>query len=133
MIYPNTLGGFFIGDAHWVAFRNSNFYRIERYDKTLNDIERVDRLGLLGGRYIAWAMSKILEPEEVYISDPDPWVERSTVKVLRDAGIDAYGRNGRDEEVLKNADKTYITSFIPEIVLKIKRRFKGERNLESLI
>ena len=133
MIYPNTVGGLFVGDAHWVAFRNSNLYRMEEYNKTLDDIERVDRLGLLGGRYIAWVMSKVLEPEEVYISDPDPWVERATVKVLRATGIEVYGCNGRDEEVLKNADKTYITSFIPEIILKIKRRFRGERNLESLI
>jgi len=133
IFYPNTLGDLFIGDAHWLTFKNSKLYKLEKYSTTLDDIERVDRLGLLGGRYIAWGMSKVLEPEEVYISDPDPWVERVTVKVLRDVGIEAYGCNGRDEEVLKNADKTYIASFIPEIILKIKRRFKGERNLESLI
>ncbi|HID47623.1 MAG TPA: 5,10-methenyltetrahydromethanopterin hydrogenase cofactor biosynthesis protein HmdC [Methanothermococcus okinawensis] len=133
MFYPNTLGGFFIGDAHWLAFKNSNLYRMERYNKSLEDIERVDRLGLLGGRYIAWGMSKVLEPEEVYISDPDPWVERATVRILRDAGIEVYRCKGKDEEVLKNADKTYITSFIPEIILKIIGKFKGEKNLESLI
>jgi len=129
MIYPNTLGKYFIGDAHWVALKNSKLYSENNYNKTLEDIEPTDKLGVLGGRYISWGMAKALKPEEIYISDANPWVEWVSVKILSESGINAYGCNGKDDEVLKNADKTYITSFIPEVVLKIKNK----TNAESLI
>ena len=125
LIYPNKLGGHFIGDAHWVAVKNSNLYN-NIHGKTIDDIEKWDKLGLLGGRYIAWGMTKALKPEEVYISDADKWVEKTTVKIFNDAGINAYGCSGDDKKVIESADKSFITSFIPEIVLRIKNKIDAE-------
>ncbi|AEH06541.1 5,10-methenyltetrahydromethanopterin hydrogenase cofactor biosynthesis protein HmdC [Methanothermococcus okinawensis] len=128
LIYPNSLGGHFIGDAHWVAAKNSNLYNNINniYNKTIDDIDNCSKLGLLGGRYIAWGIAKALKPDEVYISDANKWVEKATVKILNDAKINAYGCNGNDKKVMENADKSIITSFIPEIVLRIKNKIDAE-------
>lgn len=129
LIYPETIGDYFIGDGHWVAVKNSNMINNVK-TKTIDNIEAVDKLGVLGGRYVAWGMIKALKPEEVYISDANNWIEKATIKILEKEGINIYGSNGNDKEVIKNSDKSYITSFIPEINIKIKNKYN---NVESLI
>jgi 5,10-methenyltetrahydromethanopterin hydrogenase cofactor biosynthesis protein HmdC len=129
VVYPETLGGMFIGDAHWVAIKNSKLHDKVRIRKTLEGTENEyngEKLGFLGGRYIAWGIAKKLMPEEVYVSDANKWVEEATVKILNEVGVNAYKCNGNDEEVVKNADKTYICSMIPEIILKINNKVKAE-------
>jgi 5,10-methenyltetrahydromethanopterin hydrogenase cofactor biosynthesis protein HmdC len=130
LIYPNKIGDFFTGDAHWVAVNNSNLAD-NLHTKTIDDIEKVDKLGALGGRYVAWGLIDALKPEEVYISDANKWVEYATIKILNDAGINAYGTDGNDKKVIEQADKSFITSFIPEINLKIKNKYN--KDVESLI
>ncbi|ENN95984.1 fibrillarin-like protein [Methanocaldococcus villosus KIN24-T80] len=126
-IYPYTLGSFFLGDAHWRAVKESKLMKYKP-EKTIDDIKE-DKLGLIGGRYIAWAIAE--KAEEVYISDRDPWVEKATVKVLNENGINAYPCNGDDREALRY--KGYITTFIPELALKIYKKLKEYNNIELLI
>ncbi|WP_456371592.1 5,10-methenyltetrahydromethanopterin hydrogenase cofactor biosynthesis protein HmdC [Methanocaldococcus sp.] len=129
VIYPEMFGGMFIGDAHWVAVKNSKLHDKVKIRKNLEDVEKEyngERLGLLGGRYIAWGIVKRTMPEEVYVSDANKWVEEATVKIFNEFGINAYKCNGNDNEVVKNADKTYICSMIPEIILKIKNKVNAE-------
>ena len=64
-----------------------------------------------------------MKTEKLYVSDVDPWVEHATVKILNDNGINAYACNGSDKKALESADKSVITTMIPEIVLRIKNKF----------
>ncbi|MDK2790748.1 MAG: hypothetical protein PWP15_1255 [Methanothermococcus sp.] len=129
LIYPKTFGDYLIGDAHWVSVRNSKLYNRLNVGKTLDDIERdydCKKLGLLGGRYISWGLVDVLKPEEVYISDANSWVEESTVKILNENGINAYRCNGNDKEAVKNAETSFITTMMPELILKIKNKVDAE-------
>lgn len=130
LIYPNKIGDFFIGDAHWVSVNNSKLSE-KLHTKTIDNIEKVDKLGTLGGRYVTWGLIDALKPDEVYISDANKWVEYATIKILNDAGINAYGTDGNDKNVIEQSDKSFITSFIPEINLKIKNKYN--KDVESLI
>jgi len=126
MIYPEMIGNYFMGDAHWVSVTNSRMYNSPYFGKTLDSLEEeldTQKIGVLGGRYVAWGIANALKPEELYVSDIDPFVEAATVKILNDSGINAYACNGSDRKALESADKTVITTMIPEIVLRIKNRF----------
>ncbi|MCS3900808.1 5,10-methenyltetrahydromethanopterin hydrogenase cofactor biosynthesis protein HmdC [Methanococcus voltae] len=125
-IYPETVGNYFMGDAHWTTVKDSNLGRKPYFGKNLTslgeELGNYDKLGLLGARYISWGIANNLNPEEVYISDMDPWVEKATVKILNDNGINAYACDGNDKKVVENSDKSVITTMIPEIMIKILKK-----------
>ncbi|MBA2851971.1 5,10-methenyltetrahydromethanopterin hydrogenase cofactor biosynthesis protein HmdC [Methanococcus maripaludis] len=126
LVYPSMIGDYFIGDAHWVSITNSKMYNAPYFGKTLDSLEEelnCDKVGVLGGRYLSWGIADALKPEELYVSDVDPWVEHATVKILNDNGINAYACNGNDKKALESAEKSVITTMIPEIVLRIKNKF----------
>ncbi|AIJ05950.1 hypothetical protein JH146_1107 [Methanocaldococcus bathoardescens] len=128
-IYPYSIGGFYLGDAHWASIKESNLCRKLKVNKTIDDIS-TDKIGLIGGRYISWAIAE--KAEEVYISDTDSWVEKATIKILNDAGINAYPCNGDDKKAVESSEKAYITTFIPNIALKILNKIKDNK-VELLI
>lgn len=125
-IYPNTLGNFYIGDAHWRVIYNSKLRNIFKTSKTIDEIEGKS-IGLLGGRYISWTIAK--KADEVYISDKDLDVERLTIKILNKNGINAYPCKGNDKKAIAMSDEAYITTFIPELAYKIKNKYKKAKLL----
>jgi hypothetical protein len=128
MIYPEMIGNYFMGDAHWVSVSNSKMYNAPYFGKTLDSLsEELDskKIGVLGARYISWGIASALNPEELYVSDVDPLVEYATVKILNDNGINAYACSGSDRKALEQADKSIITTMIPEIALRIKNKFNA--------
>ena len=128
-VYPYSIGGFYLGDAHWAAIKESNLCRKLKINKTIDDIS-AEKVGLIGGRYISWAIAE--KAEEVYISDTDSWVEKATIKILNDAGINAYPCNGDDKKAVESSEKAYITTFIPNIALRILNKLRDDK-VELLI
>ncbi len=126
-IYPYRVGNFYLGDAHWRTIKNSKLIKQFKPSKILDDINE-DIVGLLGGRYISWAISE--KVEEVYISDKDKWVEKATIKILNSLGINAYPCGRDDKKAIENSKKTYITSFLPEVNIKLLKKYK---NVETLL
>ena len=122
LIYPNKIGNFPIGDAHWVSIKNSKL-KEKTVGITLNNLDSNGKIGLLGGRYIGWGIVKHLSPDEVYVSDRDKWVEYATCHILEKEGYNVYPSNGDDKKTIEKSDKTYITSFIPEIVIRLKNKY----------
>ncbi|ADG13271.1 Uncharacterized conserved protein UCP019375 [Methanocaldococcus infernus ME] len=123
-IYPSRLGSFYIGDAHWRAIYESKLSNLKP-SKSIEDIDE-EKVGLLGGRYISWKIAE--RAEEAYISDKDEFVERATIRILNENNINAYPCNGDDKKAI-SVGKAYITSFIPEIALKLLNKYK---TLETL-
>jgi hypothetical protein len=119
-IYPNKFAWTSIGDAHWFSISKSPIYAgIKTADITKTDFE-CEKLALLGGRYIAWALAE--KADEVIVSDADEWVETITVKTLQEKGINAVRANGDDEFAAKNSDVAVITSVFPEICMNILKK-----------
>ncbi|WP_456471842.1 5,10-methenyltetrahydromethanopterin hydrogenase cofactor biosynthesis protein HmdC [Methanocaldococcus sp.] len=123
-VYPERLGEFYIGDAHWRAILESKLRKLKP-KKSIDDIKE-ERVGLIGGRYVAWKIAERVE--EVYISDKDEFVEKATIKILNENNINAYPCNGDDKKAL-SVGKAYITSFIPELALKILSKYKEAETL----
>ncbi len=87
-IYPNKIGSYYVGDAHWATLVNSRMYQNVELKYTLNDIVNLvegNTISLHGGRFISWVLAKELDKhvDEIIISDVDEWVLNNTVNNLQ--------------------------------------------------
>ena len=88
-IYPNKIGSYYVGDAHWATLVNSRMYQNIQLKHTLNDIVNLtegNTVSLHGGRFISWVLAKELDKQvdEIIISDVDKWVLYNTINNLQD-------------------------------------------------
>ena len=88
-IYPNKIGSYYVGDAHWATLVNSRMYQNIQLKHTLNDIVNLtegNTVSLHGGRFISWVLAKELDKQvdEIIISDVDKWVLDNTINNLQD-------------------------------------------------
>lgn len=88
-IYPNKIGAYHVGDAHWATLVNSRMYQNIQLKHTLEDIVNLadgNSISLHGGRFISWVIAKELDKyvDEIVISDIDGWVLDNTVSNLQD-------------------------------------------------
>ena len=88
-IYPNKIGSYYVGDAHWATLVNSRMYQNIQLKHTLNDIVNLtegNTVSLHGGRFISWVLAKELDKQvdEIIISDVDRWVLDNTINNLQD-------------------------------------------------
>lgn len=127
-IYPNKIGSFEVGDAHWVTLANSNLYKNIDINKSAKDVAndlKGGSVSLLGGRFVSWVIAKEIEGlvDEIIISDLDPWVEKVTVQNLREElNTDVIGAGSNDKNAAKNSNCSIITSTVPQIADKISRK-----------
>ena len=87
-VYPNKIGSYFVGDAHWATLLSSNMYKNLQLKHTLDEIVdsvKGNSVALHGGRFISWVLAKELENkvDEIIISDIDPWVLDMTIDNLQ--------------------------------------------------
>lgn len=87
-IYPNKIGSYYIGDAHWATLVNSRMYQNIQLKHTLDDIVNMvegNTISLHGGRFISWVLAKKLDKQvdEIIISDVDKWVLDNTINNLQ--------------------------------------------------
>ena len=130
-VYPRKIGFTSLGDAHWVCLSSTPLYRRVRVKNTVADLARMakdgslgERVALLGGRFVSWAIAKELEGlvDQVTISDVDPWVEQVTIENLRSAvTTDLVAAGSDDRKASAGADTTIITSTMPGLVATISR------------
>jgi len=130
-IYPNKIGSFEVGDAHWVTLANSNLYKNMNIDKSakniVNDLKG-DSVSLLGGRFVSWVIAKELDGlvDEIIISDMDPWVEKVTVQNLsEELNTNVNGAGSNDKYAAENSKNSIITSTVPQIADKISKKIPG--------
>ena len=88
-IYPNKIGSYAIGDAHWATLVNSKMYDNIELKHTLDEIVSLadgNTLSLHGGRFISKVIAKDLDKnvDEIIIADTDPWVQNITVNNLQE-------------------------------------------------
>ncbi|ADY74138.1 Uncharacterized conserved protein UCP019375 [Desulfurobacterium thermolithotrophum DSM 11699] len=137
-IYPNgKLGDIYIGDAHWFLLLNSPLAQginIKWSLELLTEFIRKNKfkkVGLLGGRFIAWGIAKAIDPfvKEILVSDKDKRIENTTVKVFKEYLSSKITRcNGNDDMCIKNSEITVLCSFIPSFI----RKFKGIQKVITL-
>jgi len=126
-IYPEKIGSFTVGDAHWKSILSSKAYENMKIDNTLNDIvSKIDKgsIALLGGRFLSWIIAKELDKtvDEIIISDVNPWIEKITVENLQE-NLNSTIIPGKsdDKKVYESSEKTIITSTVPDILNKISK------------
>ena len=88
-IYPNKIGSYHVGDAHWATLVNSRMYENIELKHTLDDIVNMadgNTISLHGRRFISWVLAKELDKhvDEIIIADVDKWVLDNTVDNLQD-------------------------------------------------
>ncbi|WP_457568189.1 5,10-methenyltetrahydromethanopterin hydrogenase cofactor biosynthesis protein HmdC [Desulfurobacterium sp.] len=137
-IYPyGKVGNIFIGDAHWFLLLTSPLadkLKVKHTPGTLVEEIRkrgVKKLGLIGGRFIAWGIAKAAAPyvEEIRISDVDEKVESVTVKHLgKHLPVKVTGCGGNDNMCINSSQLTVICSFLPHLM----KKFRGLENVVIL-
>ncbi|WP_321421136.1 5,10-methenyltetrahydromethanopterin hydrogenase cofactor biosynthesis protein HmdC [uncultured Methanobacterium sp.] len=130
-VYPQKIGDFTLGDAHWAVVPNSPIYEKVEVRRTIHGIHESltgNSAALIGGRFVSWALARELnkDVDEIIISDKDPWVEKVTVDILnKELSSNVIGASSDDKNASKNADHTIITSTIPGLVRKISGKLDG--------
>ncbi len=130
-VYPQKIGDFTLGDAHWAVVPNSPIYEKVEVRRTIQGIHESltgNSAALIGGRFVSWALARELnnDMDEIIISDKDPWVEKVTVDILnKELSSNVIGASSDDKNASKNADHTIITSTIPGVVRRISRSLDG--------
>lgn len=125
-IYPNKIGAYHVGDAHWATLVNSRMYQNIQLKHTLDDIVNLadgDTIALHGGRFISWVIASQLDKyvDEIIISDVDKWVLDNTVNNLQDCLNATIIGESDDKKASKSADFSIASStMIPvkENILK---------------
>lgn len=134
-VYPQKIGDFTLGDAHWAVVPHSPIYEKVEVQRTIQSIHETltgSSAALIGGRFVSWALAKELnkDMDEIIISDKDPWVEKVTVDILnRELPSNVIGASSDDKLASKNADHTIITSTIPGLVRRISGKLDGSITL----
>lgn len=127
-VYPQKIGDFTVGDAHWAVLPNSPLYdkvEIKRTIPSIHESLTGTSAALIGGRFVSWALAKELDNDvdEIIISDADPWVEKVTVDILsEELQPNIIGASSDDAKASRNADHTIITSTIPGLVKRISKK-----------
>ncbi|MFA0832849.1 MAG: 5,10-methenyltetrahydromethanopterin hydrogenase cofactor biosynthesis protein HmdC [Methanobacterium formicicum] len=130
-VYPQKIGDFTLGDAHWAVVPNSPIYEKVEVRRTIQSIHESltgSSAALIGGRFVSWALARELnnDMDEIIISDKDPWVEKVTVDILnKELSSNVIGASSDDKNASKNADHTIITSTIPGLVRRISGNLDG--------
>ncbi|EKF85601.1 5,10-methenyltetrahydromethanopterin hydrogenase cofactor biosynthesis protein HmdC [Methanobacterium formicicum] len=130
-VYPQKIGEFTLGDAHWAVVPNSPIYEKVEVQRTIQSIHESltgSSAALIGGRFVSWALARELnkDMDEIIISDKDPWVEKVTVDILnRELPSTVIGASSDDKLASQNADHTIITSTIPGLVRRISGNLDG--------
>jgi 5,10-methenyltetrahydromethanopterin hydrogenase cofactor biosynthesis protein HmdC len=130
-VYPQKIGDFTIGDAHWAVVPHSPIYEKVEVGRTIQGIHESltgNSVALIGGRFVSWALARELDNDvdEIIISDADPWVEKVTVDILsEELEPNIIGASSDDRLASQNADHTVITSTIPGLVRRISRKLNG--------
>lgn len=130
-VYPQKIGDFTVGDAHWAVVPHSPIYEKVEVQRTIQSIHETltgSSAALIGGRFVSWALARELnnDMDEIIISDKDPWVEKVTVDILNEElPSTVIGASSDDKSASKNADHTIITSTIPGLVRRISRSLDG--------
>jgi hypothetical protein len=125
-IYPNKIGDYHIGDAHWATLVNSRMYENIQLKHTLNDIVNLaegNTIALHGGRFISWVIASKLDKhvDEIIISDVDKWVLDNTVENLQGALDATIIGEVDDKKAASDADFSIASSTmipIKENILK---------------
>jgi 5,10-methenyltetrahydromethanopterin hydrogenase cofactor biosynthesis protein HmdC len=130
-VYPQKIGDFTLGDAHWAVVPHSPIYEKVEVQMTIQSIHESltgNSAALIGGRFVSWALARELnkDVDEIIISDKDPWVEKVTVDILnKELPSNIIGASSDDKFASKNADHTIITSTIPGLVRRISGNLDG--------
>lgn len=121
-IYPNKIGDFKLGDAHWATMVNAKMYKNL---KIKDDVEGIaskvngSNVGLLGGRFVSWALAQELDKQgidEITISDIDPWIEKVSVDNLQSClNANILPAHGNDKAMAEKVDTSIITSTMRPI------------------
>jgi 5,10-methenyltetrahydromethanopterin hydrogenase cofactor biosynthesis protein HmdC len=133
-IYPNKIGSFTVGDAHWATLVNSKMYKNMPIEKSLKDILSAvngKSVALLGGRFLSWVIAKELDKsvDEIIISDINPWVEKVTIENLQEElTTTIIPGNSNDIDSSSKSDSVIITSTIKGIVDNISKKVPNTLN-----
>lgn len=133
-IYPNKIGDYTVGDAHWATLINSKMHDEIILKHTLEDIiNHVDgkSVALLGARFLSWIIAKELDHkvDEIIISDKDPWVQKMTVDNLQKALNTTIIAGNGDKKSSEIANQSIITSTVPTISNSILKKIPNALNL----
>ena len=135
-IYPNTIGSFTIGDAHWVTIQNSKMYQDMNLPFSLDEITsqvKGDSVSLHGGRFVSWIVAKELDSkgiDEIIITDSNPWVEKVSVNNLQEELNATIIQGHADDKSVGNiANESIITTTIPQIHNIIKSKIPHAINI----
>jgi 5,10-methenyltetrahydromethanopterin hydrogenase cofactor biosynthesis protein HmdC len=134
-VYPQKIGDFTLGDAHWAVVPHSPIYEKVEVQRTIQGIHESltgSSAALIGGRFVSWALARELnkDVDEIIISDKDPWVEKVTVDILnKELPSTVIGASSDDKLASQNADHTIITSTIPGLVRRISGKLDGSITL----
>jgi len=134
-VYPQKIGDFTVGDAHWAVVPHSPIYKKVKVQKTIQSIHESltgSSTALIGGRFVSWALARELnkDMDEIIISDKDPWVEKVTVDILNEELLsNVIGASSDDKLASRTADHTIITSTIPGLVRRISGKLDGSITL----
>jgi 5,10-methenyltetrahydromethanopterin hydrogenase cofactor biosynthesis protein HmdC len=127
-IYPNKLGNFTIGDAHWAVIKNSKLYKNIKIENNLKDICNYvngSSVALFGARFLSWVIAKELDKQvdEIIISDMNPWIEKVTVDHLNST-LDAtiIPGNSNDFKSYEITDKGIVTSTINAVNKQVLKK-----------
>lgn len=134
-VYPQKVGDCAVGDAHWVCLRSTPVYDRVQVKRTATDIARMaaegeigERVALLGGRFVSWAVAKELDGivDSITVADTDPWVETVTAENLRSGLKTEVLTAGSDDRAANNScDTTIVCTTIPSISEKIAASLGG--------
>ena len=135
-IYPNTIGSFTIGDAHWVTIQNSKMYQDMNLPFSLDEITsqvKGDSVSLHGGRFVSWIVAKELDRkgiDEIIITDSNQWVEKVSVNNLQEELNATIIQGHADDKSVGNiANESIITTTIPQIHNIIKSKIPHAINI----
>ena len=126
-IYPNKIGAYHVGDAHWATLVNSRMYQNIQLKHTLEDIVNLadgNSISLHGGRFISWVIAKELDKyvDEIVISDIDSWVLDNTVSNLQDCLNATVIGESDDKLAASQADFSIASSTMIPIKNNVLRK-----------
>ncbi|HJK77701.1 MAG TPA: 5,10-methenyltetrahydromethanopterin hydrogenase cofactor biosynthesis protein HmdC [Methanocorpusculum sp.] len=133
--YPRRIGFTTLGDAHWACLAQTPLYARVTVENTVEDLVRRadagelgERVALLGGRFVSWAVARALEGkvDHLVIGDADSRVEQVTLENLREAvSTDISGGGSDDRSAAAGADAVVVCSTVPAIAGKISKTVGG--------
>ena len=126
-IYPNKIGDYYVGDAHWATLVNSRMYQNIELKHTLSEIVNIaegNTISLHGGRFISWVIASELDNfvDEIIICDVDKWVLDNTVDNLQGVLNATVTGESDDKVASNNADFSIASSTMIPVKENILKR-----------